>query len=316
MLVDYLGADNSEYVKAVTRKTFVGAIARGISPGIKFDTVLVLNGKPGIGKSTILARLGGEWFSDSLSLTDIRDKTGSEKLQGVWLMEIGEMQGQRKADLDALKGFITRVDDIYRPAYGRVVEHNPRITILIGTTNNMDGFLRDTTGNRRWWPVKVYGGSPKTVWEMTEDERLQIWAEAYALYKEGETLHLPPELEEQAKEAQREALEYDEREGEVRDYLDTLLPADWYDKSIYDRVSFFQDTDTDEFKTKEECSLVRTRVCVKEIFCECFGRAANSYKNTDGRDIAAIMARIPGWEKLDSSRRIKGYGNQRGYVRR
>ena len=95
-----------------------------LQPGCKFDTVLVLDGKPGIGKSTLLRKLGGKWFSDSLSLADTRDKTAAEKLQGVWIMEIGEMQGTRKADVDIMKGFISRQVDEYRAAYGRVVEHH------------------------------------------------------------------------------------------------------------------------------------------------------------------------------------------------
>lgn len=315
LLIDYLGAEDNAYVRAVTRKTLVGAINRVLTPGCKHDTVLVLDGKPGIGKSTLLNKLGGKWFSDSLSLTDTRDKTAAEKLQGVWIMEIGEMQGTRKADVDILKGFISRQVDEYRPAYGRVVERHPRITIICGTTNSTTGFLRDTTGNRRFWPVTVEGGK-KSVWDMSEDERLQIWAEAFIYSVEGEDTFLDPELEKEAAKAQQAALEYDEREGDVVDYLDAKLPEDWYSWDVYKRMDFFQQHDELSAVEQTTGSRERTKVCAREIFCECFGRPLSSWRKQDGYEIAAIMARLPEWERTGATARIPGYGKQRIYVRR
>ena len=315
LLIDYLGAEDTAYVRAVTRKTLVGAINRVLTPGCKHDTVLVLDGKPGIGKSTLLNKLGGKWFSDSLSLTDTRDKTAAEKLQGVWIMEIGEMQGTRKADVDILKGFISRQVDEYRPAYGRVVERHPRITIICGTTNSTTGFLRDTTGNRRFWPVTVEGGK-KSVWDMSEDDRLQIWAEAFIYSVEGEDTFLDPELEKEAAKAQQAALEYDEREGDVVDYLDAKLPEDWYSWDVYKRMDFFQQHDELSAVEQTTGSRERTKVCAREIFCECFGRPLSSWRKQDGYEIAAIMARLPEWERTGATARIPGYGKQRIYVRR
>lgn len=313
ILIDYLGAADTAYTKAVTRKTLVGAILRVLDPGCKFDTVLVLDGKPGIGKSTLLRKLGGEWFSDSLSLTDIRDKTAAEKLQGIWIMEVGEMQGTRKADVDVLKGFLSRQVDEYRPAYGRVVERRPRTAIICGTTNSTTGFLRDTTGNRRFWPVAVSGDGRLSVWDMTEETRSQIWAEAAAYAAEGEDPYLDKELEEEAARMQREALEYDEREGEIIEYLDTLLPEDWYSWDLQKRVDYFQQRD--ELSPEQEGSLQRERICAREIFCECWGRPKNSWKKQDGYEIAAIMARIPGWERTGEAKVVPGYGKQRFYQR-
>ena len=313
LLIDYLGAPDTEYTRAVTRKTLVGAIQRVLQPGCKFDTVLVLDGKPGIGKSTLLRKLGGKWFSDSLSLADTRDKTAAEKLQGVWITEIGEMQGTRKADVDIMKGFISRQVDEYRAAYGRVVERHPRTCIICGTTNSTTGFLRDTTGNRRFWPVPVNGGGRLSVWEMTEDTRAQIWAEAMILVAEGETSYLDAAMELEAAKMQREAIEYDDREGEVIDYLETLLPADWYSWDMAKRVDFFQQRDV--LDAKVDCTMRRTKVCAREIFCECWGRPKNAWKRQDGYDIAGIMARIPGWEKTGREARVPGYGHQRVYTR-
>jgi predicted P-loop ATPase len=314
LLIDYLGAADTPYTRAVTRATLIGAISRVLEPGCKFDTVLVLDGKPGIGKSTLLRKLGGNWFSDSLSLTDVRDKTAAEKIQGVWIMEVGEMQGTRKADVDVLKGFLSRQVDEYRPAYGRVVERHPRTAIICGTTNSTTGFLRDVTGNRRFWPVPVDGGGRLSVWDMTEETRAQIWAEAAMYTAEGENPYLSPEMEKEAEKMQQEAIEYDDREGEVIEYLDTLLPEDWYDWDIQRRVDFFQNQDA--LDANVECTMKRTRVCAREIFCECFGKAKNAWRRQDSYDIAAIMARATGWEKTGKDYLIPGYGHQRVYTRR
>ena len=315
LLVDYLGAEDVPYVRAVTRKTLVGAVKRVLEPGCKFDTVLVLDGAPGIGKSTLLRKLGGEWFSDSLSLADTRDKTAAEKLQGVWIMEIGEMQGTRKADTDILKGFLSTQVDEYRRAYGRVVERHPRTAIICGTTNSTTGFLRDVTGNRRFWPVVVWGSETLSVWDMTEEVRDQIWAEAYALYLDGEEAYLDAEMEKEAYAAQKAALEYDDREGLVIDYLNTLLPEDWYSWDRSRRMDWFSQGDDELDATREQGTLLRSRVSALEIFCECFKRPDREWRTADGREIAAIMARIPGWSRTGETARISGYGKQRVFTR-
>lgn len=315
LLVDYLGAADTPYTRAVTRKTLVGAIQRVLSPGCKFDTVLVLDGKPGIGKSTLLRKLGGQYFSDSLSLADTRDKTAAEKLQGVWIMEIGEMQGTRKADVDVMKGFLSRQVDEYRAAYGRVVERHPRTAIICGTTNSTTGFLRDTTGNRRFWPVTVNGGGRLSIWEITEETRSQIWAETMAFVAEGETSYLDAAMEREAAKAQQAALMYDEREGQVQDYLDTLLPADWYDWDLDQRRDYFSQRDVLE-PEQQVGTLRRTKVSIMEIFVECFQRPKHYWTRKDGDEIAGIMARLPGWERpANATMRSKAYGRQKVYVR-
>ena len=222
LLIDYLGAEDTPYVRAVTRKTLMAAVARIYKPGIKFDSILVLNGAQGIGKSTLFERLGGQWYSDSLVISDMKDKTAPEKLQGYWILELGELAGIKKMDVETVKSFITRTDDKYRQPYGVSVESHPRSCIVVGTTNSDGGFLRDITGNRRFWPVRVTGYGKYRVWDLVEVD--QIWAEAIERYKAGEELFLKGELAEAAVTQQRDAMEGDDREGLVADYLDTLLP--------------------------------------------------------------------------------------------
>ena len=208
LLIDYLGAEDNSYVRAVTRKTLCAAVRRVQEPGVKFDTMLVLNGPQGIGKSTLISRLAGEWFSDSLNLSDTKDKTAAEKLQGYWILEIGELAGLRKAEVETLRSFLSRQNDIYRAAFGRRATPHPRQCIFFGTTNAESGYLRDTTGNRRFWPVKTPGGGVKHSWELTNEDINQIWAEVVVLVENGEKLHLAPDLETLAKSEQREALDW------------------------------------------------------------------------------------------------------------
>lgn len=206
-------------------------------PGIKFDYLPVFNGAQGIGKSTLIANLGMEWFSDSLTLSDMNDKTAAEKLQGYWIHEIGELAGMRKADLDKVKAFVSRCDDKYRASFGRRVTPHPRQCVFFGTTNSESGYLRDITGNRRFWNVKVTGNSRYKPWDMTRDLVGQIWAEVILIAKAGEKLYLDPSLEAFAQEEQREAMEQDDREGLVREYLAMLLPENW-ERVYYARKEF------------------------------------------------------------------------------
>lgn len=313
LLVDYFGAEDNIYTRAAIRKTLVAAVARIYKPGTKFDTVLILNGPQGVGKSTFFAKLAGEWFSDSLMITDMRDKAGPEKMQGYWILELGEMAGMRKTDTEVVKSFITRVDDKYRASYGLAVENHPRQCVIVGSTNAESGFLRDITGNRRFWPVKITRNAPKKPWLMTEYEVDQIWAETLTLYKNGEKLYLNNEEEQIAFKEQTEAMETDEREGIVRAYLDKLLPEDWDSLSIYDRRNFLNGSD---FGLAQNTGTVkRTTVCNMEIWCECFGNDPTTMKRSDSYEINAIMQKIEGWEKVERMS-FPNYGQQRAYVLR
>lgn len=312
-LIDYLGAEDNPYVRAVSRKTFCAAIKRVKEPAIKFDTMTVLNGPQGIGKSTFIAKIGMDWYSDSLNLSDMNDKTAAEKLQGYWLLEIGELAGMKKADVDKVKAFVSRQDDKYRASFGRRVTPHPRQCIFFGTTNSENGYLRDITGNRRFWNVKTPGTGKKKPWELTQEDVDQMWAEALVYVGQGEKLYLDAELEKLARSEQKAAMEQDDREGIVRAYLNILLPEKWNEMDIYQRQEFIRDQND---PTQPKGTIRRDAVSNVEIWCECFGKRKEDIKPVDSYAIASIMARIEGWEKSGKLDTLPIYGRQRRYCRK
>lgn len=315
LLIDYLGAEDTTYIRAVTRKTLCAAVARVYEPGVKFDSILVLNGPQGIGKSTLFARLGREWYSDSLSISDMRDKTAAEKLQGYWILEMGELAGIKKVDVETVKSFISRTDDKFRQSYGVSVESHPRSCIIVGSTNAESGFLRDITGNRRFWPVMVSGHGRCSVFDLTEID--QIWAEAIVAYRNGEELFLKGEVSDAAYEAQQEAMEGDDREGIVADYLERLLPENWKSLDLYQRRSFLNGSEFGE--PAQQGTVRRERVCAMEIWCECYGKERPNLKKSESYEIEAIIMKIGGWKRYegnsDAKLRISLYGPQKTFVR-
>ena len=312
LFIRYLQADDTPYVRAVTRKTFAAAVARVYVPGIKFDCVPVLDGDQGIGKSTIVKDLvTSEYYSETLSLTDMDDKSGAEKLQGFWAVEIGELAGMKKADIEKVKAFLSTCDDKYRPSYGKVVESHPRQCIIIATVNGERGYLRDITGNRRFWIIKLHQKKQKKTWDFTPEYRAQFWAEAKEIWKSGEKLYLEGDLLEAAEEAQQSAMEVDERLGMVEEYLNAMLPDDWADMDLFQRRNFLQGS---EFGMPEHKGVHRrTEVSNAEIWCECYGKSLQELKPTDSYSIAALMAQLPNWERTTSIKRQPIYGRQRLY---
>lgn len=312
LFIKYLQAEDTEYVRTVTRKTFAAAVARIYVPGIKFDCVPVLDGDQGIGKSTIVKDLvSPEYYSETLSLTDMDDKSGAEKLQGFWAVEIGELAGMKKADIEKVKAFLSTCDDKYRPSYGRVVESHPRQCIIIATVNGERGYLRDITGNRRFWIIKLHQKKQKKTWNFTPEFRAQFWAEAKEIWKAGEKLYLEGDLLAEAEKMQQSAMEVDERVGMVEEYLNTMLPDDWDSMDLFQRRNYLSGS---EFGSPvHEAKELRTEVSNAEIWCECFGKSLQELKPTDSYSIAALMSQIGGWERTTTIKRQPIYGRQRLY---
>lgn len=307
LLVDYLGAEDSAYTRAVTRKALVAAVARIYHPGCKFDYMLTLRGRQGLGKSALISKLGREWYSDSF--TTLQGKDAYEQVLGVWIMEVGELAGMRKAEAETIKLYISKQSDRFRPAYGRRTQEYPRQCIFIGTTNETQ-FLRDATGNRRFWVVDTPNQPTRDMWtELTPDMVRRIWGEAVELYRQGETLYLPPDLEQVAREVQETYEEENPRAGIIADYLDRLLPEDWEERDLYARRQWLETNDVGTVR--------REAVCTLEIWAEALGGNPDKIDRYVSKEIREIMARIPGWRSQGRRQlTIRPYGRQRYYVRR
>ena len=312
LFIDYLGAEDNSYVRTVARKIIVAAVARVLVPGIKFDNMPVLAGPQGMGKSTIIKKLGKQWYSDSL--TTVSGKEAYEQLQGVWILEMGEMMATKKADIEATKHFLSKTEDIYRVAYGRRTSRFPRQCVFIGTTNDRE-FLRDKTGNRRFWPIDVgINTNTKSVFDdLTQYEIDQIWAEAVELWRAGEKLYLTGEEEKEAKRQQEEHSEESAKAGLIEEYLNKLLPEDWYELSITERRNFIHET---EFGESREGTIRRDKTCVMEIWVELFSGDPKQLTPMQSREINDILSGLKEWCKSKGALRFgKNYGSQRAYLR-
>lgn len=178
-LQNHLGVADSEYARRVGKRWMVSAVARVFSPGCKADSVLILEGLQGAGKSTSMAVLGGEWFMDTPF--NLGDKDGYQAIRGKWIVELGELDAFNKAESTRAKQFFSASVDTYRESYGRRVLDVPRQCVFVGTTNQ-DEYLKDDTGNRRYWPVTC----TRVDIEGLRASREQLWAEAVAAYRAGD----------------------------------------------------------------------------------------------------------------------------------
>lgn len=313
LFIDYIGAEDTEYIRAVTRKWMCGAVARVMDPGVKFDTAIVLYGSQGLGKSLILERLGRKWFNNSL--VDIKTKDALEQIQGSWIVELAELAPTYKNDNEIVKAFISRTSDRFRSPYGRRTEEYPRQCVFAGSTNNLM-FLKDRTGNRRFWPITGdKDRKTKHSWELSKDDIDQIWAEAFVYWSEGEPLVLEGALEEEALRIQLSHTEGGELVGLIEEYLDMLLPEDWETMDIYDRRDYVANYGDDD-----HCgSVQRERVCALEIWCEVMEGDRKNLQNAKAREIIDILQSIKGWSPYSKSvgkmRFGKMYGVQRAFVR-
>lgn len=309
LFIDYLGAKDTAYNRAVTRKAFVAAVARAMTPGCKYDNMVILAGPQGIGKSTLLDKMSRGWFNDSIRTFE--GKEASELLQGVWLVEVSELDAFRKTDVSRIKQFLSLRADRFRAAYGRNVKEIPRSCIFFGTTNTSD-FLQDTTGNRRFWPIDTSEvRHTKNVWnDLTDYEIDMLWAESYVRWQMGEPLYLSGAIEEAAKIKQEEHREVSSHEGIIRDFLEKQVPEDWSKWPLDKRRMFWAGAVQDNVKLVD-----RDRICAVEVWCEALGGSIREMKNADTREINGCLSSMPEWKKSSVSMRMGTYGVQRGFLK-
>lgn len=313
IFIDYLGAEDNIYTRDVAKVQFLGAVSRIMRPGVKFDTMATLCGPQGIGKSTFINKISKGWYSDSLDT--MRGKEAMELIQGVWHIELGELNATKKSDIDTVKSFLSRQHDIYRVAYAKNTTRFPRQCVFWGSTNDVD-FLRDPTGDRRTYPVVCNVTPPIfSVWEDLTDEVVdQLWAETVELYNSGDSLILKGKSAELAKKIQSEHKEDVPLKGLIEEYLNRDFPANWEELDLADRIGFLRG-DADTF-AGAPLTYKKDRVCVLEIWCELLNKRPGDLKPINSREINTILRSLDGWENTSGPIQFgKIYGKQRGYTK-
>jgi predicted P-loop ATPase len=306
-LVDYMGAEDNAYTREAFRKMLLAAVTRIYEPGRKFDTALVFYSEQGVGKSTLIQRLSKGWFNDSL--TNLSGKESYEAIQFAWLVELAELSALRKSDVEAVKNFISKREDTYRGAYARRVKTHKRQCVFFGSTND-DEFLKDATGNRRFFPVEVKRTrKTRLIFEPEFDAVVdQLWAEAMEGYMLGEALTLSDEAEAIAGGTREEFTERTPIQGLIEEYLDRLFPADYEDRFLAQRLDFLNgDLGEEGTETKNSFSLI-------ELWTEALGRRKDEYTVVKARELSNAVKALKGW-KRDKQARQKIYGPQVIYRR-
>lgn len=297
--IDYLGAADEPYVRRVTELSLVGAVARIYEPGVKFDTMLVLYGRQGQGKSYILKRLGREWFNDSP--IKIHDKDGFLALQGSWIIEMSELASMAKREVTEVKQYLSSQVDNYRAPYARYSTQHPRQCVFFGTTNNID-FLKDKTGNRRFYPVSV--DTVKAVYspftDLTDEVIDQVWAEALVKYQLGINIMLDSRTEsdiiQRAELIQKEHTEDDGLAAQIIEYLDTP-------KNVFSVIGKEDDEQEEEY---------HDRICWQMVWHDVLNQG-NVAPVHEKRRINDALRSIDFLEER-ASIRLNKYGRTRGFM--
>lgn len=284
LFCDYLGSPADDYHVEAAELTLMGAVTRVMEPGHKFDFVPILEGLQGRRKSTFIEKLARGWFAGLDGNFDDRTRL-VEKMQGAWILEVPELSAFSKSEVQIIKDFVSCSSDKVRLAYGRRAAMYPRQSIMIGSTNE-DQYLKDTTGNRRFWPIKCNVDMIDT--DKLEENIDQIWAEAYDGYQQARI------------KQPHGVLNLSLRSGSARDVAKTL-----------------QDSRRAETPSDAWAGVIaewlegRDKTCLIQIWCECFGRLKEDYTTAVARTLAEAARAVEGWEMTGESHRFVVYGKQR-----
>ena len=300
LLMRYFGCTDTLYHREVLSLWMIAAVARVFRPGIKWDYVPVLGGQQGIGKTTFIRMLGRErWYGE---LNSFEPKVAMEDINGRWIVEITELGATNRNDLEQQKAFLSGQSTTTRVAYARHPVEYKRQCVFIGTTNQQE-YLKDSTGNRRWWPIDCKVTDFIDITRL-ESEIDQLWAEAKVRYERDGLRLLSKEARTQASAAQSAKMHSDEWLGVLEEFLAKKAAVTRYDSDY----NLFDDLDSEMVE--------RDRVCIPEIWQDCFKQGDKPLQPRDRMRINAVMGSIPGWEKHSNTLRYgKRFGVQRGWKR-
>ncbi|MDO4594473.1 MAG: virulence-associated E family protein [Tissierellia bacterium] len=311
---DYLGAEINDYTQEVARVHFTAAVKRIFEPGCKYDTMVTLTGKQGLGKSTFIQTLGKDWFSASVENVS-NGKEASMSLQGFWHIEFRELNPTRKAEREAVKSFLDKTEDIYRIPYAKNTKKFPRQCVFWGTSNDLN-FLRDPTGDRRTYPIDcgVHGSKVKKIFDELPDQVDQIWAEAVILYLNGQKTRMTNELLKMAEEEQLAHKEDIPWQGLIEQYLEDEYPENWNDFDLIQRRRYLDGIKDPKFEGRKT---KLNKVCIMQIWQEVLGQEPASIKPIDSKNIGDIIRGLDNWEQHKGPLRFgKLYGRQRAFLRK
>lgn len=302
LLVTYMGAEDTEYVRAVTKAWLLGAVSRALRPGCTMQYMLLLTGAQGIGKSMFLRELAMDpkWFTDRVHKMDA-SKEAIEAITGKWIIEVGELAAMKRGidEQEAIKAFLSADSDYYRTPYAPYPEDVPRSCVFAGTSNELD-LLHDVTGGRRFWPVgvkKLKRGIPVD----------QIWAEVMMWYLVGDEPYLSPNIEQAANLVREKYQEIDDRTGMIAAFLDKGVPPN------YDTISLEDYRDWYEEGAKN--SVPRTEVSKLEVYAILFRKDWTHATTMELRTIGKCLRSIKGWEQLEDRPYLRLFGRQRVFRR-
>lgn len=314
LYADFFGDADNVYTREVSRKSLCGLVARALNPGCKFDSMTVIRGAQGCGKSTFLEKLGGKYYVEVGSDWN-NPKVVAELFQRAWIVEVAEFAGFNRSDVNSVKSLISLTKDTFRPAYGKRAMDHPRHCAFFATTNDIE-YLKDPTGNRRYWPISADGTPRLSIFkDLTQEYIDQLWAEAVYYYKKGESLLLSAEAEKIANKRRANHMEHDDIEGAITEYLSKKIPTEWEHLDAWERMEVMESSDeVNAAKYGAENMGQRMRICTAELMNECLKDNRGLTNMTLSRRIARILDRLPEWERISCAVFGNGYGRQRGWT--
>lgn len=300
------GVEPTTFSRLAARKALIGAVARALNPGCKVDTSLILYGPEGVGKTRWIETYGLEpRFVAGLGAVGSKDTLLT--MNRAWILISDEVESLRRADFDALKSFLTKTHDNYRAPYARADIQRPRRCVVWGTTNDPK-WLRRQEGNRRFLIVDCLSPIDPAILEPGYVE--QVWAEAVYYYRSGEQVWLTPEEEAIARQAREAHTQEEPLVGQVQEYLDMDVPADWESLAPSARMAWYH---VDRYLATEPTGHKMNTVCAWAIYREVMAQDKASITDRDMNRISDALRSARGWARAGMRKTV--YGQQESYTR-